>query len=52
VGKNPEQSELGQASEYDPHYNPERLFAISLVAVLFPLIKNNNFTAHPPIELS
>jgi 7-cyano-7-deazaguanine reductase len=27
--RNPEQSELGQVSEYDPHYNPERLFAIS-----------------------
>jgi len=25
---NPEQSELGQLSNYDPHYNPERLFAI------------------------
>jgi 7-cyano-7-deazaguanine reductase len=24
----PEQSELGQSSSYDPHYNPERLFAI------------------------
>lgn len=25
----PEQSELGLSSSYDPHYNPERLFAIS-----------------------
>jgi 7-cyano-7-deazaguanine reductase len=25
----PEQSELGRSSEYDPHYNPDRLFAIS-----------------------
>ncbi|MCE3043804.1 NADPH-dependent 7-cyano-7-deazaguanine reductase QueF [Legionella sp. 16cNR16C] len=27
--KNPQQSELGQSSEYDDHYNPERLFAIA-----------------------
>ncbi|WP_133140403.1 NADPH-dependent 7-cyano-7-deazaguanine reductase QueF [Legionella genomosp. 1] len=26
---NPQQSELGQSSEYDDHYNPERLFAIA-----------------------
>ncbi|WP_338034439.1 NADPH-dependent 7-cyano-7-deazaguanine reductase QueF [Legionella cardiaca] len=28
----PEQSELGQVSSYDPHYNPERLFAIPRAA--------------------
>ncbi|MCW8450784.1 NADPH-dependent 7-cyano-7-deazaguanine reductase QueF [Legionella quinlivanii] len=27
--KNPQESELGQSSEYDDHYNPERLFAIA-----------------------